>query len=295
MRILLFGKADLHGNMAMNELVRRLQPGHELRIILSDYVVDCEREARYSDWLVALERDFALDVFFPALDTIALRTGPGQTPLNRTYKELADATGVPISLEGNPNEPEVLERVRAFAPDVALSCRHDYIFKPEIISVPPCGFYNLHPGALPEFRGLSAPFWTMLEGRAEAACTFYHIDPGIDTGPVVRLAEVPIDYSRSLIWNQSRVYRAGVEAFLECLDGFARGPLPQQTQEQGRKRYFSAPGEADFAAFLARGNEVVLTADYLELLGTYLPGGESDPLIGELASRLPDPASFGLE
>lgn len=289
MRILIFGKADILGNLALNRLLGRLHGEHHLEVLLSDHVVDCERGAPHGDWLVALERDFPLEVFFPAVDALPCVNGAA----NLTFEGLAGRFDVTVSMVGNVNEEQVVARVRDYAPDVILSCRHDYIFGPELISIPPCGFYNLHPGALPEYRGLSATFWTMLEGRGHANCTFYQIDPGIDTGPVVHLAPVRIDYSRSFMWNLSRVYLAGADAFLDNLGRLCRGPLPASEQDERASRYFSSPMDEDYRAFLAKGFSVADREDYLQFLGSYLPGGRRDPLLVELEPRLPRRADFG--
>ncbi|MBU1249245.1 MAG: hypothetical protein KKB70_11135 [Proteobacteria bacterium] len=291
MRILIFGKADLLGNIALNSLMRHLHEEHHLGVFLSDYVVDCEREAPLSDWLVAHERDFPLNVFFPALDALESTNGAK----NLTFTALQQRYETPIAMVEQVNSDETVTQVRDYAPDVILSCRHDLIFGPEIIGIPPCGFYNLHPGSLPEYRGLSATFWTMLDDHIAANCTFYQIDPGIDTGPIVHREEISLDYSRSLIWNLSRVYLGGVQAFLRHLPNLCQGPLDSIPQDAGRSRYFSSPTADDYEKFQEKGYQVLLPEDYLEILATYLPDGRSDPLLSEFARKLPRKQDFGIE
>ncbi|RCK33569.1 hypothetical protein TH24_21200 [Thalassospira xiamenensis] len=58
------------------------------------------------------------------------------------------------------------------------------ILKPNMISVPNIGFVNVHPGALPAYRGNACPEWQLYDGNPIVA-TAHLIDAGIDTGPVI--------------------------------------------------------------------------------------------------------------
>lgn len=283
MRILLFSKADILGNINLNRLLKELTPHHEVEVILSDYVFDSERQAPQGDYLVTMERDYPQEVFFPAISNAPAP----QTTKRLSFTGLQQYYHLEMPVIDDINAPDVVERVRSWQPDVALSCRYDLLFKDELIGIPSAGFYNLHPGSLPSFRGLWATFWTMLEGKSDACCTFYHIDQGIDTGPVVQQAIVPIDYSRSLFWNTSQVYLGGVEAFLASLPELERGPLPTTPQNESAARYFTSPQEQDFRQFSDRGNHLMLENDYLEILSTYLPEGRKNPLLEQLRDELP--------
>lgn len=288
MRIFIFGKADIFGNIALNRLLEGLTRDHVVDVLLSDHVVDCERQ-NLGQYLVAHERDFPLEVFFPQVDAL----GSPEKAQRLTFEGLRKKYGLELPVVGNVNKPDVVERVRAWKPDVVISCRHDYVFKQELISIPSCGFYNLHPGELPTYRGLSATFWTMLDGKSEGSCAFYQIDPGIDTGPVVENARIPLDYSRSLFWNISRVYLGGIAAFLGSLTKLCTGPLPNKGQDHSKACYFSSPSAEDYENFLSRGNHLLLEEDYMDILATYLPEGRDDPLLHQLRSSLPHSAPLG--
>lgn len=65
------------------------------------------------------------------------------------------------------------------------------ILKQEILTAPKIGIINVHPGALPAYRGNSCPEWQLIHGKPIVA-TAHLIDEGIDTGPVVSAAEMTL-------------------------------------------------------------------------------------------------------
>lgn len=52
---------------------------------------------------------------------------------------------------------------------------------------------NIHPSLLPEFRGLNPQQQALDAGAAESGCSVHFVDAGVDTGPVILQASVPIE------------------------------------------------------------------------------------------------------
>ena len=51
---------------------------------------------------------------------------------------------------------------------------------------------NIHPALLPAFPGLHAQRQALEAGVAETGCTVHLVDEGVDTGPIVAQARVPV-------------------------------------------------------------------------------------------------------
>lgn len=51
---------------------------------------------------------------------------------------------------------------------------------------------NIHPSLLPNYPGLHA--WTQAvdDGASESGCTVHYVDAGVDTGPIIAQAAVPV-------------------------------------------------------------------------------------------------------
>lgn len=71
------------------------------------------------------------------------------------------------------------------------------IIKPETLRLAKVGYINLHPGILPEYRGLGN-FWAVLNSDwSKVGITCHWIDEGIDTGQIIwksQLLEIPNSY-----------------------------------------------------------------------------------------------------
>jgi len=151
-----------------------------------------------------------------------------------------------------------------FRPDIVISARFSLIFPQRVIDAVPRGIINVHPGALPGYRGLFAPFWQVLRGERELGCTVHLVDKGIDTGAILGMARVPFDPSRSLMWHTAGLYRGGVAIAAEAATTLARGGQPASVQQQDGGAYFRFPAAADFAALPV---PIASARDYAQVLG----------------------------
>jgi formyltetrahydrofolate-dependent phosphoribosylglycinamide formyltransferase len=51
---------------------------------------------------------------------------------------------------------------------------------------------NIHPSLLPKHRGLDTHAQALAEGVAEHGCTVHFVTPGMDEGPIIAQAHVPV-------------------------------------------------------------------------------------------------------
>ncbi len=284
MKIVICTKRDLAGNLALNRLVRALAPRHSVHVVLSDYVLKAERANLLAACLLNHERDMPLELFYPYLDD---RFPEGSTAEYQTFSGISKKFDVPVELWGRASRPETAAAMRDLAPDVILSCRYDFIFREDIISIPRLGIYGMHPGVLPQIQGLCGPFRAMQMRHARSGCTVFHIDPGIDSGDVVDVGWADIQYDRSLLWNFVQTYFAGIEAFLRHLPVLEQEErLPGTPQDKTQEQYFGYPTEDEFRQFAENGGRLIDMDDYRQLLSLYLPQGLDDPCLPEMEDLL---------
>lgn len=92
------------------------------------------------------------------------------------------------------NADESLEKIASHDPDIVISLASNQIFKKPLLDLPKRACLNLHTAMLPKYRGLMPLFWAMAKGEKEVGVTVFEMDEGIDSGPIVRQAELPIAY-----------------------------------------------------------------------------------------------------
>jgi methionyl-tRNA formyltransferase len=118
----------------------------------------------------------------------------------------------------------------------------------------------------------------MKDGDSHAACTLHWIDRGIDSGDLVEVRRMPIDYGRSFFANWIDNYRNGAAMIGDAIETLARGDrLPATPQDAGARRYVQTPTAEDFAVFQAAGRRMIDADDVLALLSDYLPDDASGP------------------
>ena len=81
---------------------------------------------------------------------------------------------------------------------------------------------NVHPSLLPAFPGLAAPRQALDYGVKMAGATVHFVDEGVDTGPIVLQASVPVrdadteeSLSERILVEEHRLYPEAIRLFAE--------------------------------------------------------------------------------
>ena len=80
------------------------------------------------------------------------------------------------------------------APSVDLICLAGYmrLLSPAFIKSYPQRILNIHPSLLPSFPGLHAHRDALAHGAKISGCTVHFVDEGLDSGPIIQQAAVPV-------------------------------------------------------------------------------------------------------
>ena len=81
---------------------------------------------------------------------------------------------------------------------------------------------NIHPSLLPSFPGLDAQKKALDYGAKFSGCTVHFVDGGVDSGPIIIQAAVPIlendtveSLSERILKEEHRIYPQAIKAFVE--------------------------------------------------------------------------------
>lgn len=274
MRFLLLSKADIQGNINLNNLLPLLTATHEVRVLLSDFLLPAERGHRLANYITYHDRDFILNKFFPLVDHLHKQNALQPDVRLHTFDALSRTYQLSVQIIPHQTWKSFLEReILTYRPHIILSCRHDYILTSTMLNGAQYGAYNMHSGPLPAYRGPQAPFWAMYNHLEKTACTLHRMITKIDAGNIIAQPEVPLDYSHSVFWNRLQIYQEGINAFSRLLPELQKYPLPGTPQDQSRKGYFGVPTPQELEQFESRGHQLVNYKEYEELLLQYLPKG----------------------
>ncbi len=230
MKILLFLNSDIHSAAALEMLFSELSK-HEVKIILSQNV---GRISNLPSEAIEMKR----------MEKIGAE---------KSLQNLAQNLNSEIVSFDDVNEPSSVETLENFLPDLAISIRFGQIFKSKIIALPRLGILNLHSGILPNYRGVMASFWSILNGEKKLGTTLHYIrDNSIDTGDIVGFSEKEIDWDLPLITNINQLYQGGCLLILQALEKISAGEKIQTIDQKnlGAGNYFSYPKQIEVAEFL---------------------------------------------
>lgn len=254
MRVALCVKRDIFGLLAARAFVRTIAPSRQaLRVFCSVKTRPAEDQEPLPRLLKSLERDFPIDTLLAAATD---RPAGGHDVLS------ADRWHVLRDLRPQQGAADLL----GWQPDIIVSIRFSLIFPQHVIDAVPAGILNVHPGPLPEYRGLYAPFWQIMNGEDRLRATLHLVDRGIDTGAVVGTHDLRRHAGRSLLWHIGELYRGGAALAARTVLRTASGEPPAALRQPQSGRYWRIPTPAEAEAFLRGPMPVVTTADYLELL-----------------------------
>ncbi|MDH3786337.1 MAG: formyltransferase family protein, partial [Acidobacteriota bacterium] len=153
-----------------------------------------------------------------------------------------------------------------FRPDVIVSLCHQ-ILKEPLISLPTLGVVNIHPGILPNYRGIQPYFWALAEGASRSGVTMHLIeDERIDAGGVLGRASYPNRPGMSVQLNYFLTIKCASALLPDCLAALAAGQLTPRPQRPDEGGYFRWPDSAAFERLRARGYRLISFRELTKIL-----------------------------
>jgi len=168
------------------------------------------------------------------------------SPVKTAALKLGLAIAQPVKLRS----PEVIAELAEKQPDVIVVAAYGQILPKAVLDLPRYGCINIHPSLLPRHRGASPVAAAILAGEEFTGVTIMKMDEGLDTGPVLVQAQIPItgrDDTGSLSLKLSSV---AADLLQDTLIRWFRGaiiPRPQQENDASySKTIDKEQGEIDW-------------------------------------------------
>jgi len=149
--------------------------------------------------------------------------GRGRALAQSPVKQAALAAGIAVEQPENFKDPAARERLRAYAPDLLVVVAYGLILPKKVLAIPRLGGWNVHASLLPRWRGAAPIQRALLAGDAQTGVCLMQMAAGLDTGPVLLSAALPIaadDTSGSL---HDKLAALGARLLAEGLEEVSRG------------------------------------------------------------------------
>jgi methionyl-tRNA formyltransferase len=163
--------------------------------------------------------------------------GRGRSLVSTPVTTTAIAHKLPVIQPASLKDAEAIAQLVGFHPDIIVVAAFGQILPRSVLDLPRYGCINLHPSLLPRFRGASPVASAVLAGDGFTGVSVMLMDKGLDTGPILARAQIPIsalDTTGSLTDKLSLI---AAQLLLEVLPHWLRGELTPQPQNEAEATY----------------------------------------------------------
>lgn len=152
--------------------------------------------------------------------------------------DIATSTGTPLYKLNHINDEDVAEVLRHYKIDWLFIIGWSQIASPELIQVPSKGIIGAHPTLLPTGRGRAAIPWAIIKGLDKTGVTFYKMDEGVDTGPILDQYEIPLSPQETATDLYAKVNEAHVQLIKQIWPKLQADAIVGQSQNESQASYW---------------------------------------------------------
>ena len=130
-------------------------------------------------------------------------------------------------------------------PALLLSSCYPHRLPDALLQLPEHGCFNLHPSALPQYRGPSPIFWQLRDGLRDGAVSVHRMTAQLDSGGLLLQLRQPIADGSDYAERVRQLTQSAVSALLQRLPDWLAGSI-SLTPQQGEASYQGWPQRNDF-------------------------------------------------
>jgi methionyl-tRNA formyltransferase len=157
-------------------------------------------------------------------------SGRGRQVHRSAVHVAAEERGLMVATPDRLRDPGAVASLAAVAPSLFVVAAYGKILRPDVLAVPDRGTLNVHASLLPKYRGASPIHAALLDGVAETGVSIMLMDVGLDTGPVLVQARLPVPEDATTESLTGLLADLGAPLLVETAARWVRGevePVPQ--------------------------------------------------------------------
>jgi phosphoribosylglycinamide formyltransferase-1 len=128
-------------------------------------------------------------------------------------------------------DTELISTLKNHGVDLVVLAGFMRIISPVLLKAFPARIMNIHPALLPSFPGLNGQKQALDYGVKYSGCTVHFVDEGVDTGPIIIQAVVPVLDNDTEETLADRILKEEHKIYPQAIQLFAEGRL----EVKGRK------------------------------------------------------------
>ncbi len=163
--------------------------------------------------------------------------GRGKKMAFSPIKECALQHNIPVLQPAKVREPEFVEKLREYQPDLIAVTAFGQILTEDILSIPKYGCINVHGSLLPKYRGAAPMQWAIIDGETVTGITTMYMAKGLDSGDMLLKEEVEITPEDTFATVHDKMAVVGANLLVETLQKLENGTLQREEQNHDAATY----------------------------------------------------------
>lgn len=172
--------------------------------------------------------------------------GRGKKVTYSAVKEKALALNLPVKQPESMRDESVIAELASYHPDVIIVIAYGKILPQEILTIPPYGCLNVHGSLLPKYRGAAPIQYAIKDGEQTSGVTIMRLDEGMDTGDILKKAEIPLDAKETTGTLFDKLSILGADTLCDVVSRIEEYEKNAQPQDESQATY-TAKIEKDMA------------------------------------------------
>lgn len=143
----------------------------------------------------------------------------------RKHNIAAEVVPVPKEISREEYDTQLVRVLEGYGVELVILAGFMRIISPALIKAYPNLIMNIHPALLPAFPGLHVQKKAVDYGVKFSGCTVHFVDEGMDTGPIILQAVVPVLDDDTEDTLAARILKEEHKAFPRAIELYSRNRL----------------------------------------------------------------------
>ena len=141
---------------------------------------------------------------------------------------------------------KIQQAIKKHSPSLGLMVTFTYKLPASVYTMPPRGFFNVHPGPLPAYRGPDPVFWQIRNREEYAGLAIHKVEDDFDTGQVVLSEKIrlPITDTHGILTAKLAELTARMTGVLIKMAALNIA-IPSKPQDPSKAKYYKKQGAED--------------------------------------------------
>jgi len=171
--------------------------------------------------------------------------GRGMAERKSPVHLFAQSAGIPVLTPKRLKDQAEQQVFASHQADVAVIVAYGLLLPGPVLTSPRDGCLNLHPSALPRWRGAAPIQRAVMSGDEQTAVMIMRMDEGLDTGPICLAEAVAIGLNVTVGELQDVLARRGADLMVRALAALERGSLDCTAQPKSGITYAAKISKAE--------------------------------------------------